>query len=183
MLASLGPGPPALPVPGALPPPPRLSTLCLAYQGFGNPVSALTGLRPWWAGSPLVPAGLCPLQAATVSCFAIRACPQWHFPLGLPLLLWTRLGLYHLRLDHPGLRRIWIAPEGFCTHGARPFSGTKPSSGHPQVIPLMPTPNHDYLTPGASPPRPFLRMLGTFGSGPQRLLRQGLCPTATSPLP
>jgi hypothetical protein len=33
-------------------------------------------------------------------------------PLALYLPGWTPLGFYHLRLDHPGLRRPWTAPEG-----------------------------------------------------------------------
>jgi hypothetical protein len=64
---------PALPVPGALPP--GLSILCLAHQGFRNPFSALAGLRTWWVGRPLVPAGLFSLRAALLRCFPLRACP------------------------------------------------------------------------------------------------------------
>jgi hypothetical protein len=63
------------------------------------------------------------------------------------------------------------------THGARPLSGTKPPSGYHQAIPPTPTPNQDYLTPGALPPRPFPRMLASLGPSPQHLLLQRLCPT------
>jgi hypothetical protein len=72
----------------------------------------------------------------------------------LIFLFWTPLHLHHHTLDHPGLRRILTAPEGFPVHRTRPLSGTKPPSGHPQLMLPKPTPNQDYLTPGALPPRP-----------------------------
>jgi hypothetical protein len=83
------------------------SILC-PDQGFENLFPALTGL--WLMGwtstgphKPLPPPG----------CLTLVLCPQWPW-LHLPLLFWIPLGLYHPRLDHPGLRRIWTAPEGFC---------------------------------------------------------------------
>jgi hypothetical protein len=44
----------------------------------------------------------------------------------LPWLFWTPLGLCYFRLDHPGLRRIWTSPKGFCHHGVIHFRGLTP---------------------------------------------------------
>jgi hypothetical protein len=109
MLASLGSGPLRFLFLELCPPPPGLSILCLAYHGFENPFSALAGLRSSWVGPPLVPAGLCPLRAALFWYFALSGIK----PFSLPSLFRTPLGLYHLRLNHPGLRRIWTAPDEF----------------------------------------------------------------------
>jgi hypothetical protein len=89
---------------------PRLSILCLADQGFGNPFSAPTRLWPWWVGPPLVLTGLCPLQAASLWCFALSCIA----PLALPSLFWEPWASNHLMLVHPGLRRIWTAHKWFC---------------------------------------------------------------------
>jgi hypothetical protein len=64
--------------------------------------------------------------------------------LALPSLFRTPLGLYHLRLDHPGLERNLTAPESF--FHLRIWA--------PDSAP-MPTPYRNYvpgaLTPGSSP--------------------------------
>jgi hypothetical protein len=58
-----------------------------------------------------------------------------------------------------------------CPRRARPLSGTKPPSGHPQVIPSTPTSNQDYITLGALPPIP----------SPGYLLRWGLAQAIVAP--
>jgi hypothetical protein len=45
-----------------------------------------------------------------ICCYCYCLLPLTLIPLALPLLGWTPLGLYHLRLDHPALRRTGIAP-------------------------------------------------------------------------
>jgi hypothetical protein len=121
---------PALPIPVALPP--GLFILFLAHQGFGNQFPALAGLRPSWVRPSLVPTGLCRLRAASLWCFALRAYRQWHCTLGIAFLFCISLGLYHLRLDHPGLRRIWTAAEGFYrTRGLATFGDYAPFGAPP----------------------------------------------------
>jgi hypothetical protein len=50
-------------------------------------------------------------------------CPH---PLALPLPGWTPLGLYNLRLHHPGHGRTRMPQRGFATHEARTFTGAAP---------------------------------------------------------
>jgi hypothetical protein len=78
------------------------------HQGFGNPFSALAGLRPWWVAPPLIPIGLHPLRTASLWFFALRACHQWRWPLGLAFAVLDTPGFYH----DPGLRRNLTALEG-----------------------------------------------------------------------
>jgi hypothetical protein len=60
----------------------------------------------------------------------------------LPSPGWTPLCLYHVRLEHPGLRRAGTFPEGFTTHGARPLLGTAPPGNTLDNAPT-PSPNQD----------------------------------------
>lgn len=72
-----------------------------------KPFSALPGLRPQWIGAPPVPRGLWPFRAASISCYALRAFAlSGTGSMAFPSLFLTPLGLCHLKLAHPGLRRI-----------------------------------------------------------------------------
>jgi hypothetical protein len=71
----------------------------LLSEGFKN-----DGLDLHWSLEAFVPSG--------VPHFGVL--PSGLVPLGLVFTVLYTLGLYHLRLDYPGLRRIWTAPEGFC---------------------------------------------------------------------
>jgi hypothetical protein len=94
-----------------------------------HPFCSLAELWPPWVGCTLVYAGLCPLWAAIIWCFALSCIA----PLACPLLFWTPLDLYHCRLGDPGLRRIWTAPQGVLL--SKGTFGTKPRSGHPGLSP------------------------------------------------
>jgi hypothetical protein len=56
---------------------------------------------------------------------------------------WTPLCLYRLRLDHPGLRRIWTTPEGFC-HPRGPYGAT--SGNAPNAYPKPGLNTRDFTT-------------------------------------
>jgi hypothetical protein len=63
------------------------------------------------------------------------------YSLALYSLGWTPLCLYHLRLDHPGLKRTETAPRG-----ASPPMGLGPFQRlHPQVMPPTLSPNQKFL--------------------------------------
>lgn len=76
----------------------------------------------------------------------------------LALLLpdWTPLGLYHLRLDHPGLGRSGSVPEGFHRPQGEVASGNcTPWGHHMQCLPRLVLSSMFYFTRRALPPRSF----------------------------
>lgn len=95
--------------------------------------------------------------------------------IGLAFTVYAALLLCHLRLHFPALQRMWSASEGI----RRSFPWTAPLSGtsppRPQVMPLAPIRNQDYLTSGASPLGPFPRLLA--------FLIRGFAPRANFTLP
>jgi hypothetical protein len=97
--------------------------------------------------------------------------------LALSLLCWTPLGLFHLRVDHPGLGRIWAASEGFChSRGETTFGDKVPFRASPCNVPSA------YSKPGLFNPWGFtahaLPQDACFvGAWLQQFLLQGLCPT------
>jgi hypothetical protein len=97
LFSSLGPGPLRFLFAELCP---GISIPYLVYQGIDNPFSAFSGLRPWWVGPPSVPVGLRPLMTASLLSFAHSGIT----PLTFASLLWTPMGVYHLRLNHLCLR-------------------------------------------------------------------------------
>lgn len=96
----------------------------------------------------------------------------------LALLLpdWTPLGLYHLRLDHPGLGRSGSVPEGFHRPQGEVASGNcTPWWHHMQCLPRLVRSSMFYFTRTALPPRSFPKDTCFFGDG---LLRSCSCSSA-----
>jgi hypothetical protein len=98
------------------------------------------------------PQAFAPFRAASLWCFSPMVSLSGIATSALALLFWTPLGLYRIRIDHEAFGGSRLHSRCFATHLARSLSGTKPPSGHPQVMPPTPTPNQDYLTTGTSPP-------------------------------
>jgi hypothetical protein len=95
----------------------------------------------------------------------------WPFPGRTPLCL------YHLMLDHPGLRRIWTVPKGFCHPPGWTLSGaTSPFRALPGNVPNAYSKPRLFNT-WRFTAQIFPRMFASLVPGPQRLLLQGLCPT------
>jgi hypothetical protein len=156
VLALLGPGPLRflfleLCPPGFLPWPTRVLEIhFLPSQGFGH-----DGLDLHWSPQSFSPSGLPHFGAS----------PSVALPLDLAFVVLDTPSPYHIMLDHPYFRRFWTAPEKLCDpRGWATFGDLAPFGAPPGNVP------NAYLTPGALPPRPFLRILASLGPVPLRLL-------------
>jgi hypothetical protein len=154
----IGAWPPALHVPGALPPGYLVSSSPELWKSIFFPGRALTKMG-WTSTSPcrLVAHSRLPHFGALLLGIA---------PLALPLLFCTLLDPYYLT-PHPGLRKDLDYPRGFCHHRARLLLG-QPLFCHPNVMLPVSTPNQDYLNPGALP---------SWSPSPGCLLCWGLVPS------